>query len=225
MNSKLIMVTQHSNLAENASDRSFSRWVYKISDLKSQGCSCIVARLGQNTCRLKRIIKGWNVTASRFSDTACKLIQSTRAADWRGVEHGDERDRKKCRWHALHQQWHLCINSWVTVGHRDQTRKPLIKLKGVTRLMRKDPWAPFSQECLLNKTLRVNRKQMCVVSVCLHFPASTTCERSLMRLCLANANRKRKRKRNCLLSANSTLWEGCSDLTADSCRTLWSQRI
>lgn len=222
------MVTQHSDLAENASDRSFSRWACTVSELKSQGCSCIVARLGQNTCRLKRIIKGWNVTSSRISDTACKLIQSTGAADWRGVdqrwrEHGDGRDRKKFRWHALHQQWHLCINSWVTVGHRDQTRKPLIKLKGVARLMRKDPWAPFSQECLLNKTLRVNRKQMCVVSVRLHLPASTTCERSLMRLCLGNANRKRKR--NSLLSANSTFLGGCSDLTADSHQTLWRQRI
>lgn len=221
------MVTQHSDLAENALDRSFSRWEYKVSELKSQGCSCIVARLGQNIY-IKRIIKGCNVTSSRISDTACKLIKSTRAADWWGVdqrwrEHRDGGDRKKFRWHTLHRQWHLCINSWVTVSHHDQTRKPLIKLKGVTRLMRKDPWAPFSQECLLNKTLRVNRKQMCVVSVHLHSPVSTTCERSLMRLCLGNANRKRKR--NSLLSANSILWGGCSDLTADSCRTLWRQRI
>lgn len=54
----------------------------------------------KNTCRLKRITKGWNVTSSRISDTACKLIQSTRAADWQGVdqrwrEQRDGRDRKK----------------------------------------------------------------------------------------------------------------------------------
>lgn len=42
--------------------------------------------------------------------------------------------------------------------------------------------APFSQECLLNKIMRVNRKQMCVFSVLQHFLTSTTCEGTLIML-------------------------------------------
>lgn len=58
--------------------------------------------------------------------------------------------------------------------------------------MCKDPEEPFSQECLLNKILRVNRKQMCVVWALLLSLTSTTCECTLIWGCFWNANRKWK---------------------------------
>lgn len=70
--------------------------------------------------------------------------------------------------------------------------KPLIMPTGLTGFMWKDPEEPFSQECLLNKILRVNRKQMCVVWALLQSLTSTTCECTLIWGCFWNANRKRK---------------------------------
>lgn len=115
---------------------------------------------------------------------------------------------KKNRWRALHQWWHLRIDGICWVASPTMTKKENHSscqpaLKG---LCENTLEAPFSQECLFDKIMRVNRKQMCMFSALLQFLTSTTCEGMLIWCRCWNTNRKRKWKSElALLSANPNL--------------------
>ncbi len=103
---------------------------------------------------------------------------------------------------TLAYRWQLLSCSLQAMTKKENHSSCQPALKG---LCEKTLEAPFSQECLLNKIMRVNRKQMCMFSssaaVC---DVHTTCEGTVIWCCCWSTNRKRKwNTAQALLSANT----------------------
>lgn len=122
-----------------------------------------------------------------------------------GRERRDWKDRKKCRWeHFISDD--TCISmafaelQSTTMTKKENHSSCQPALQG---LCAKTLEAPFRQECLLNKIMWVNRKQMCMCSALLQFDVHYLWRNVR---CCWNTNRKRKWNTEfTLLSASTNL--------------------